>query len=399
MIPNMLRLGICSRSGILLFTCLSFLSGCKSELTKKTPEQLFKECASGVVLIYNESYYSLTLPTGQTMYMTGLDENGDGVNVTIDEALIKQNCNRMFGTGFFIDSKGDIMTNRHVVDVSMNEFETQEKIVASLCRERQTYLDSMELARQAYAELEEQKKECYSQDIFGDIYVSNQELLQQINAVMAIVEEKFNGWQDLCNYISANANPRAFKVKTYSKLGIAYNNTHVEDFDDFLEGNPCVVRKISRHENADLAIIQLKTKKTPENVHVFDVSGMVEKEKKSKSLGDYFNQFVFGEMPVEVVDADELKMDQQLYMIGYNHGIALAQTREGIKAQMTSGKITQLPDGERLLYSIPTMQGSSGSPVLDEDGCLRGVNFAKATLNDDFNFGIPMNLIKNFLIE
>ena len=102
---------------------------------------------------------------------------------------------------------------------------------------------------------------------------------------------------------------------------------------------------------------------------------------------------------MEEVDADVLKMDQQLYMIGYNHGIALAQTREGIKAQMTSGKLTQLPDGERLLYSIPTMQGSSGSPVFDEDGTLRGVNFAKATLNDDFNFGIPMNLIKNFLKE
>lgn len=399
MIPNMLRLGICFRSWVFLFTCLSFLYGCKGEPTKKTPEQLFEECASGVVLIYNESYYSLTLPTGQTMYMTGLDENGDIVNVTTDEAFIKQNCNRMFGTGFFIDSKGDIMTNRHVVDVSVNEFETQEKIVASLRRERQSYLDSMELARRAYAELEEKKEECYSQDFFGNIYVSNQELLQHINGVMAIVEEKFNGWQELCNYISANENPRAIKVKTYSKLGIAYNNTHVDDFDDFLERNPCVIRKISRHENADLAIIQLKKKQTPENVHVFDISGMVEKEKKSKSLGDYFNQFFLGETPMEVVDADELKMDQQLYMIGYNHGIALAQTRDGIKAQMTSGKITQLPDGERLLYSIPTMQGSSGSPVLDEDGCLRGVNFAKATLNDDFNFGIPMNLIKNFLME
>jgi hypothetical protein len=46
------------------------------------------------------------------MYMTGLEENGDAVNVTTDEELIKRNCNRMFGTGFFIDSKGDIMTNQ-----------------------------------------------------------------------------------------------------------------------------------------------------------------------------------------------------------------------------------------------------------------------------------------------
>lgn len=386
-------------AGILVLASLSMLVGCKSEPTKKTPEELFKECASGVVLIYCESYYSITLPTGQTLYITGLDENGDAVNVTTDEELIKRNCNRMFGTGFFIDSKGDIMTNRHVVDVAMDEFEAQEKIVVSLRRERQTYIDSMEMARQAYAELEEKKRECYSQDVFGNVYVSNQEMLQQINIVMANVEERFNGWRYLCEYISANANPRAIKVKTFSKLGIAYNDTHVEDFDDFLEGNPCTVRKISRRENADLAIIQLKKKQTPEHAHVFDVSSKVMKEKESKSIGDYFNQFVSGKTPMEEVEADDLKMDQQLYMIGYNHGIAIAQTKEGIKAQMTSGKITQLPDGERLLYSIPTMQGSSGSPVIDEDGCLRGVNFAKATLNDDFNFGIPMNLIKDFLKE
>lgn len=386
-------------AGILVLASLLMLVGCKSEPTKKTPEELFKECASGVVLIYCESYYSIILPTGQTLYITGLDENGDAVNVTTDEELIKRNCNRMFGTGFFIDSKGDILTNRHVVDVAMDEFEAQEKIVASLRRERQTYIDSMEMARQAYAELEEKKRECYSQDVFGNVYVSNQELLQKINTVMTNVEERFNGWRYLCDYISANANPRAIKVKTFSKLGIAYNDTHVEDFDDFLEGNPCTIRKISRRENADLAIIQLKKKQTPEHTHVFDVSGKVMKEKESKSISDYFNLIVSGETPMEEVEADELKMDQQLYMIGYNHGIAIAQTREGIKAQMTSGKITQLPDGERLLYSIPTMQGSSGSPVIDEDGCLRGVNFAKATLNDDFNFGIPMNLIKDFLKE
>ena len=387
------------RTVLFLLAGVFVLAGCKSEPTKKTPEELFKECASGVVLIYCESYYSITLPTGQTLYITGLDENGDAVNVTTDEELIKRNCNRMFGTGFFIDSKGDIMTNRHVVDVAMDEFEAQEKIVTSLRRERQTYIDSMEMARQAYAELEEKKRECYSQDVFGNVYVSNQEMLQKITIVMANVEERFNGWRYLCDYISANANPRAIKVKTFSKLGIAYNDTHVEGFDDFLEGNPCTVRKISRRENADLAIIQLKKKQTPEHAHVFDVSGKVMKEKESKSIGDYFNQIVSGETPMEEVEADELKMDQQLYMIGYNHGIAIAQTREGIKAQMTSGKITQLPDGERLLYSIPTMQGSSGSPVIDEDGCLRGVNFAKATLNDDFNFGIPMNLIKDFLKE
>ena len=383
----------------LLLAGLFVFAGCKSSEPKKTPDELFKEYSSGVVLIYCESYYSITLPTGQTLYMTGLDESGDAVNVTTDEELIKRNCNRMFGTGFFIDSKGDIMTNRHVVDVEMDEFEAQEKIVASLRRERQTYIDSMEMARQAYAELKEKKKECYSQDFFGNFYVSKQEMLQKINIVMAKVEERFYGWQYLCDYISANANPRAIKVKTFSKLGIAYNDTHVEDFDDFLKGNPCTVRKKSRRENADLAIIQLKEKQTPEHAHIFDISGKVMKEKESKSIGEYFSQIFFGKTPMEEVEADELKIHQQLYMIGFNHALQVAQTKEGIKAQMTEGKIMQMPDGERLVYDNKSMQGSSGSPVIDEDGILRGVNFAKFSLNDDFNLGVPMNLVKIFIKE
>ena len=375
------------------------LTGCSSELVKKTPEQLFEECASGVVLICCDSYYSLTLPTGVTLYMSDIDDEGNAVNLTTDKEVIKENCNHMFGTGFFIDSKGNILTNRHVVNTLMDENIAKKKIVESLQRERQTYLDSMEMARQAYAELKEKKNNCYGLDFSGDIYVSNPKLLQEIEVAMDFVEEKYNNWQDLCNFISANANPSAIKIKPHVTIGIAYNNAHIEDFDDFFVSNPCAIHKISRRENADLAIIQLKNKQTPKQAHIFDVSGKVMKEKKSKTPGDYVSQVLFGKTPMEEVDADVLKMDQQLYMIGYNHGIALAQTREGIKAQMTSGKLTQLPDGERLLYSIPTMQGSSGSPVFDEDGTLRGVNFAKATLNDDFNFGIPMNLIKNFLKE
>lgn len=387
-----------SQSISLMAMCLMFLVSCKSETVQKTPEQIFEECASGVVLIYCEYYYSLDLPSGITMYMTGINDNGEAENVTTDINVIKQNCNRLFGTGFFIDSKGDIMTNRHVVDVSLDEFDAKQKIVRALRQERQTYIDSMQMARQVYAELQNRKDECYKYDYYGNVYTDNEQL-QEINEAMTYVEIKYNNWSQLCEFIDANANPMAIKVKTISKLGIAYNNTKVNSANDFLGSNACIIHKISRQENADLAIIQLKNKVTPNSAFVFDVSGKVIKEKESKSILDYLKQMLFGQTPTEKVEAEKLKIDQQLYMIGYNHGIELAQTRDGIKAQMTGGKITQLPDGERLLYSIPTMQGSSGSPVLDADGALRGVNFAKATLNDDFNFGIPMSLIKNFLKE
>lgn len=392
MIRNMLSLAL------LTLMLISILCGCTSKSTTKTPEQLFEECASGVVLIYCEYYYSITLPTGQTLYITGFDENGGIQNLSTDEYVAIKNCNKVFGTGFFIDSKGHIMTNRHVVDVKMDKMEAQQKIVSSMIRERQTYIDSMQMAMRTYADIQKKRNECVKYDYYGNTY-TDYDMLERLDAVMQVVEEKYNRWQQLCNYISANTNPSAIQINTFAKLGIAYNDTYVGSPNDFFGNNACVIRKISKMGNADLAIIQLKSGHTPESSHVFDASGTLLDNKESKSLGDYLNKILFGEDGKEDVISDDVKMDQQLYMIGYNHGIALAQTRKGIKAQMTTGKITQLPDGERLLYSIPSMQGSSGSPVLDEYGNVRGVNFAKATLNDDFNFGIPINLIRNFLKE
>lgn len=374
---------------LLVSLCTLLISGCSLQ-SAKTPEELFKECSSGVVLICCNYYYSLTLPTGQTLFFTGLDSEGNTENVTIDEYIIKRNCNTQFGTGFFIDSKGHIMTNRHVVDVSLNEAEAQEKIVASMRRERQTYIDSMEMARQAYIELQQKQNECYRYDYYGNIYTDNN-MLQEINAAMSYLEERYDRWQQLCNFISANTNPRAIKIKTISKLGIVYNDTYVESEDDFFGKNTCTIKKISRKENADLAIIQLKGGQTPESAHIFSIAEEIHEGKKSNNI----ERLLTGNGP----DTEELKMDQQLYMIGYNHGIQLAQTRKGIKAQMTSGKLTQLSDGERILYSIPAMHGSSGAPVIDEYGHVRGVNFAGMLSGGSFNFGIPVNLINNFLKE
>lgn len=383
---------------ILALSCLLLLIGCKQEDNIKTPDQLFKERSSGVVLIYSKNYYEFTLPTGQTMYMT-VNEEGELDNFTSERNIIEQVCGGKTGTGFFIDEEGHIMTNRHVVDVSINEYKTKQKIVSFLREERQAYLDSLELARRVYAKLEENKQNCYSYDFYGNCIGVNNQLLQEIHENQQYVENKFEYWKLLCENINANMNANAIRIKPVSYLGIAYNESFVTSEEDFFITNACSISKISKRENADLAIIQLKQKKTPEFAYVFDISGIVRKEKEDKSIVDNITEFLTGKKVMEEVRNDELKMNQQLYMIGYNSGFNIAITRKGIKAQMTSGKLTQLSDGERILYSIPTMQGSSGSPVIDEFGNVRGVNFAKATLNDDFNFGVPMNLIQNFLKE
>ena len=75
----------------------------------------------------------------------------------------------------------------------------------------------------------------------------------------------------------------------------------------------------------------------------------------------------------------------------------LAATQEGIKAQLTTGAVSQEPDGQRVMYTIPMLQGSSGSPVLNTYGELVAVNFAGMMGTQSFNFGVPLQRIKEFL--
>lgn len=71
-------------------------------------------------------------------------------------------------------------------------------------------------------------------------------------------------------------------------------------------------------------------------------------------------------------------------------GPLIGQTNEGLKSQLTSGEVSQDPDSKRILYSIPTLQGSSGSPVMNQYGELVSVNFAKVSGEQSFCFGIPV---------
>ena len=150
-----------------------------------------------------------------------------------------------------------------------------------------------------------------------------------------------------------------------------------------MEKNPCEIVRVSDIEDVDLALIQLKSKETPEEAYIFATSDRCEKsffEKLSSKDND-----------------DKLVMGQELYMIGYNAGPVLANTKKGIKVQMTSGKVTQLSDGQRILYDIATVSGSSGSPIIDTKGYLVAVNFAKLNGSDNFNFGVPLERIKEFM--
>src|SRR5690606_13065460 len=80
------------------------------------------------------------------------------------------------------------------------------------------------------------------------------------------------------------------------------------------------------------------------------------------------------------------------------HGLDLAKTAIGIKPQITSGNISQESDGIKVMYTIASLQGSSGSPVIDEWGNLIAVNFAGITNTQSFNYGILSYHLKDLLV-
>ncbi|MDY6403607.1 MAG: trypsin-like peptidase domain-containing protein, partial [Bacteroidales bacterium] len=85
-------------------------------------------------------------------------------------------------------------------------------------------------------------------------------------------------------------------------------------------------------------------------------------------------------------------------MTGYNLGPILAITEEGVKAQFNQGTISQKTD-ERIMYSIPALPGSSGSPVVNHNGQLVAINYAGLSGTQNFNYGIRVKYLKDLIAK
>lgn len=87
----------------------------------KEPKELFEEQQSGVCMVLNSYYYEITLPNGAKWYCSGIDDEGDLENLSADEDEVQKNRVMSTGTAFFIDDKGTLLTNRHVVSPAISE--------------------------------------------------------------------------------------------------------------------------------------------------------------------------------------------------------------------------------------------------------------------------------------
>ena len=345
---------------------------------KKDAEEIFNGQKSGVVLVLNKFYYEVQLPTGQKLFFKGVNSDGELEGFTADEREVQRNPAMLNGTGFFISNDGLLVTNRHVAATDIDENQLKQNLQRIIRSAILQYAYVQQQLEVQYEQLEQQRQMLIQYYQMGQNVDAAQ--VQQIQAEQERVRALYQNVTANARNLRYNTSLNDIHIRVVCAIGISYDGVKVQSPSDFLEKNPCDIIKISADKDADLALLQLKSHQTPENAYVFQFAG------------DGNKKFFNGN------DSEtELKIDQQLYMIGYNAGLMLANTQKGISVQMTSGKITQTPDNDRVLYSIPTVQGSSGSPVVDEYGNVVAVNFAKLVGSDNFNFGIPVSRVKEFL--
>ncbi|MBD3904149.1 trypsin-like peptidase domain-containing protein [Chryseobacterium sp. Ch-15] len=271
----------------------------------------------------------------------------------------------LFGTAFFVDKKGNMISNSHVLQ-PWNSSENSEKIStdASNIRRKIASILTTDIPEDGYetflasnwgnASSEYNEEGGYHE---GDNEEGGGE--EFINSNDVAVDSATTS-DDIAASIPHKEYVSEDEIEVYMKtvdISVALHNSA----DVWL---PCTIEKISEDQSIDLGVLQLTTKETPNTVvNIISLDNAVS-------------------------DDQSLRPGEKAVMIGYPLGEDLAQTISGIKVQLYNGQISKESDGTKIQYSVTSTHGASGSPIFNNCGQLIAVNFSGVEKVQGYNFGI-----------
>jgi len=377
---------------ILIFFLATIIvfDACKSKqkitpLPELSDADLFNKFRKSVVLISAKTYYKVSYGENgsETLYFPAIDTEGYGTAYA-DEAQAKERSDISYGTGFFINKEGMIATNLHVVancSEMISDIDFRDAITESLSNQRDDVIKFLS----------------FNVDELKRLHPGDSSYVNQT------VPERFRNDPPLrYSYLREEDDDTSMtglhkKIDSLIRLNSQLENAAISNFKieimvndinitlDASTGNketyPCDIVTLSQSKKVDLAIIQTKSKSLPEGI-----SNEIDLEEND------LNKYGSTSIPWDTV-----KVTTPLYLIGYNYGPEIAKTSSGIKVQLTKGQVTQESDELRVLYSIPALPGSSGSPVFNKQGKIVAVHYCGVIDGDNFNYGILSSHLKKLL--
>ena len=357
---NPYKIAFYALGGVIILGSASFFG--YRYVNKKQVPVVENRCLDTDTKIYDAYKDAVVLIKHQYGYFAKI--NGKEFQLTVPEATEET----IYGTGFFVDREGSLLTNTHVLQPWSSNDAQNEKIQTNISNIRMKIASILttDVSEDGYEsfilrnwenatanqdeESEYSENDGETENNSGEEFVASSD--SQVDSTTAVTDIAASIPQK--EYISEE------NIKVYMKtidISVALHDSN----DEWLN---CNIVKISDDANIDLGVLQLLDKKTPESVtNIISLNNMISDDKS-------------------------LKPGEKAIMIGYPLGVDLAQTNSGIKVQLYNGQISKESDGNEIQYSITSTHGASGSPVFNNCGQLIAVNFSGVDEIQGFNFGI-----------
>lgn len=293
--------------------------------------------------------------------------NGKEFQLTVEDAKEET----IYGTGFFVDTNGNMITNKHVLQPWNSSDEESEKVNTSIRNLR------MKIASIVTKEVSEDQYESFIATNWtnasvsydegegeGDYEETSEETTEPAGEEFVSSDETTADTAAVATDIAASIPVKEYISIDDIEVFVKTLDIEVALHDSDSEWINCEIKNVSEDTAIDLGILQLADHKTPASVtNVIDLDNAVDDDKS-------------------------LAPGQKAIMVGYPLGMDLAQTNSGIKVQLYNGQISKESDGNTIQYSITSTHGASGAPVFNECGQLIAVNFSGVDQVQGINFGI-----------